>query len=181
MYDIARNERQGIAVIGTAGSCSVIARLGGATLKLRSQRGAQAVEFALMLPFLALILLLVIDFGLLAFNKAVITNASREAARAGTVLSATPWSANSVKAVACNYARTLLITTSSGTRTSTCSGTADPVIQINNPSGVVPPPFNTPITVTVNYDYQGFLTPLTKFLLSVPIWKLTAASTMTHE
>ena len=180
MHRVVSRHRQGGAVIVTVALCCASAPLGGG-IKWKSQRGAQAVEFALVFPFLALIMLLVIDFGFLAFNKAVITNASREAARAGTVLSATPWSTASVQAVACNYARTLLITTASGTRTATCSGSADPVIRVNNPSGVVPPPFNSPITVTITYDYRGLLTPVTTYLLRVPVWQLTAASTMIHE
>ena len=44
------------------------------------QKGAQAVEFALVLPFFILILFLVLDFGMLVYNKAIITNASREGA-----------------------------------------------------------------------------------------------------
>ena len=59
--------------------------------RVKYQRGAQAVEFALVLPFFLALLLLIIDFGFLVYNKAVITNASREAARAGTVLTAAPW------------------------------------------------------------------------------------------
>ena len=180
MNNIVSSHPKGDITIVTIAGQSVNDPLGGGN-KQRLQRGAQAVEFALVFPFLAIILLLVIDFGILAFNKAVITNASREAARAGTVLSATPWSTTSVSASACNYAKTLLISTASGTRTTTCTGTADPVIVVSNPGGEVPPPFNTPITVTITYNYQGLLTPLTTFLLSVPIWRLTAASTMTHE
>ncbi len=57
-------------------------------MKFKSQRGAQIVEFALILPLLLAIMMLIIDFGFLVYNKAVITNASREAARAGTVLTA---------------------------------------------------------------------------------------------
>jgi Flp pilus assembly protein TadG len=146
------------------------------------QRGAQIVEFALVLPFLILMLFLVIDFGFLAYNKAVITNASREAARASAVLSATPWTATNVQAVACSYAKSLLISTNAGTRTSTCSGTADPVITVANPNGNVPPLFGDPVTVQISYPYSGFLLNRTFWLLSSTlIPALSASTTMNHE
>ena len=53
--------------------------------KFSSQKGASAVEFALVLPLLMLILFGIIEFGLLMYNKAMITNASREGARRGIV------------------------------------------------------------------------------------------------
>jgi Flp pilus assembly protein TadG len=48
-----------------------------------SQSGASAIEFALVLPVLLLILFGIIEFSVLFYNKAMITNASREGARAG--------------------------------------------------------------------------------------------------
>lgn len=151
-------------------------------MKLKRQRGAQIVEFALVLPFLCLMLFLVIDFGLLVYNKAVITNASREAARAASVLTATPWSIANVAAVACTYTQNTLISTASGTRTSTCNGTADPVIVVSNPNGNVPPQFGDPITVQMTYAYSGFLLNKTSAWLPGAVMPaLTAASTMNHE
>lgn len=48
-------------------------------------RGASAVEFALVLPLLIVFVFGIIEFGLLMYNQQVITNASREGARAGIV------------------------------------------------------------------------------------------------
>lgn len=149
-------------------------------MKYNNQNGAQIVEFALVLPILLIILFLIIDFGFLVYNKALLTNASREAARAGTVLTATPWSTTAVAASACNYAKATLITMKSGTHTATCSGTADPVIVVSNPNGNVPPHFGDPITVTISYAYSGFMNSASAWL-SVPSWNLTATSTMNHE
>ena len=56
----------------------------------RNQRGASAVEFALILPILICVLFGIVEFGLLMYDKAVITNASREGARAGIVFSPRP-------------------------------------------------------------------------------------------
>ena len=48
---------------------------------LKSNRGANAIEFALVLPILLVMLFGIIEFGAVLYNKAVITNASREGAR----------------------------------------------------------------------------------------------------
>ncbi len=50
-----------------------------------SQAGASALELALVLPLLVMILVGTIEFGFIMYDKAVITNASREAARKGIV------------------------------------------------------------------------------------------------
>lgn len=54
-----------------------------------SEKGASAVEFALVLPLLLTLLFGTIEFGLLMYNKAVLTNACREGARFG-ILQETP-------------------------------------------------------------------------------------------
>ena len=48
---------------------------------INCQRGAAAVEFAIVLPLLLVFIFGIIEFGCLLYNKAVITNASREGAR----------------------------------------------------------------------------------------------------
>lgn len=52
----------------------------------RNQKGAAAIEFAIVLPLLVILVFGVIEVGLLLYNKQVITNASREGARAGITL-----------------------------------------------------------------------------------------------
>ena len=54
-------------------------------LKTDDKTGASAIEFAIILPVLILFLFGIIEFGILFYDKAVITNASREGARAGIV------------------------------------------------------------------------------------------------
>jgi Flp pilus assembly protein TadG len=51
------------------------------THHFNSERGSVAVEFALLVPVLFLILFGIINFGVLMYNQAVITNAAREGAR----------------------------------------------------------------------------------------------------
>jgi len=45
------------------------------------QRGGAAIEFAIILPFLVLLIFGAIEFGVMFYNKQVITNATREGAR----------------------------------------------------------------------------------------------------
>ena len=47
----------------------------------RSERGAAAVEMAIVLPLLLLLIAGIIDFGRLMFTQAEVTNAAREGAR----------------------------------------------------------------------------------------------------
>ncbi|SDB29058.1 TadE-like protein [Desulfonatronum thiosulfatophilum] len=47
------------------------------------QNGIAMIEFAIMLPLLLLFFLGTLEFGLLYYNKQVITNATREGARSG--------------------------------------------------------------------------------------------------
>lgn len=50
---------------------------------LKSNKGQAIVEFAFVLPLMVIIVLGIIEFGVLFYNQAVVTNASREGARAG--------------------------------------------------------------------------------------------------
>ena len=52
---------------------------------LKKENGAAAVEFAILLPLLVGLVFGIIEFGLLLYNQQVITNASREGARAAIV------------------------------------------------------------------------------------------------
>ena len=51
-----------------------------------NESGATAVEFALVLPVILIFVFGIIEFGLLMFNKQVLTNACREGARLGTLV-----------------------------------------------------------------------------------------------
>jgi len=56
------------------------------TRKLKSDDNGQAIlEFAYVLPFLMIVVLGVIEFGVLFYDQAVVTSATREGARAGIV------------------------------------------------------------------------------------------------
>jgi len=88
--------------------------------KLKEQKGTAAVEFALVLIPLILLIFGAIEFGVLLYNKQVITNASREGARAGIVSQDTRlpvlggtcsnYPPESIKCVVQNYSKQHLIT-----------------------------------------------------------------------
>lgn len=54
----------------------------------KAQKGVALIETALTLPLVLLVIFGIFNFGFALYNKAVITNASREAARAGIVYTA---------------------------------------------------------------------------------------------
>jgi Flp pilus assembly protein TadG len=60
----------------------------------KSQRGQTVVEFAFMLPLLVLFLIGILDFSILLYDKAIVTNASREGARQGSIFRSDPSSGN---------------------------------------------------------------------------------------
>jgi Flp pilus assembly protein TadG len=47
---------------------------------IKDQNGGAVVEFAIILPLLIALLFGIVEFGLLLYNKQIITNASREGA-----------------------------------------------------------------------------------------------------
>lgn len=69
----------------------------------RRREGAAAVEFALVLPFLVILLLGLIDFGHLFFSVNTITNAAREAARRAAVQPSAATAAQEATAAANEY------------------------------------------------------------------------------
>jgi Flp pilus assembly protein TadG len=62
------------------------------TRSRHSQGGAAAIEFALVLPLVLILVLGAIDWGWYFFIDQLVTNAAREGARAGTVLPPRPTS-----------------------------------------------------------------------------------------
>jgi Flp pilus assembly protein TadG len=82
--------------------------------RLRRQEGSNLVEFALVLPLLLVLVMGIIEVGLALYDKAVITNACREGARAGMVFReprpTEPEVQAIVQAVVQNYASAYLVT-----------------------------------------------------------------------
>ena len=115
--------------------------------KIKEQNGAAATEFAIVLPLLIVLVFGIIEFSILLYDKAMITNASREGARAGIVYSYPDRISDSEIATVINtYCSTHLITFGTGTlqapeimRTGTSAGDS--------------------LTVTVRYRYDFLVLP----------------------
>jgi len=117
--------------------------------------GTSTVEFALVLPLLLLLVFGIIEFGLLLYNKAMITNASREGARAGCLYH-TDGSGNldrlsktEIENIVQNYCKNYLITFNS---TPNLAVSTNPTATETIPSGDY-------VTVQVSYHYNFLLIP----------------------
>ncbi|MFH0905665.1 MAG: TadE/TadG family type IV pilus assembly protein [bacterium] len=116
--------------------------------KLSYQKGSSAVEFALVLPLLMIISFGIIEFGAYLYNQQVLTNASREGARAGIVASGPRVSDTAIGVIVNNYAKGHLVT----------FGTAnDPVTNVTGYSATAA--FSDPLTVQVTYNYSFLVIP----------------------
>ena len=75
-----------------------------------NQKGATAVEFAIVLSLLITLIFGIIEFSLFIFNRQVITNAAREGARAGIIARPIRLSDDEIKTVVVNFGAQSLIT-----------------------------------------------------------------------
>lgn len=134
----------------------------------KNHNGAAAVEFAIILPLLILVLFGIIEFGLLLFNQQIITNAAREGARAGIVTRQERFQGADtvdVEAVVNNWLANHLVTfgDTSGTQidveirdenTSLWHAFNDPIFDPDTGTGNPCTDFEDPLRVTVTYDYE---------------------------
>lgn len=118
---------------------------------IRRQRGAAAIEFAIVLPLLIVLVFGIIEFSICLYDKAVITNASREGARAGIVYAGPDLvrpDATGIATAVNNYVQNHLITFG--------DPTTSPTVQISC-EGVCST--GDPLTVTVGYHYEFLVLP----------------------
>ena len=71
--------------------------------RIRSERGAELIEFALTLPLLLLLVLGIIEFGFMFQEYEVVTNAAREGARIGALIPSAGFTANEAKTRITDY------------------------------------------------------------------------------
>jgi Flp pilus assembly protein TadG len=71
--------------------------------RVRSERGAELIEFALTLPLLLLLVLGIIEFGFLFQEYEVVTNAAREGARIGALIPSAGYTTNEAKTRTTDY------------------------------------------------------------------------------
>ena len=130
-----------------------------------NERGAVAAEFALLLPVILLILLGTIEFGMIMYSRELITNASREGARAGIIQVSPKPTAGAITTIATTYL------------TGTGIKPADVTITVTGAGGVNP----ATLTVTATYRYP-WLIPYIPTVLGLPKpLPLTGQTIMRHE
>lgn len=140
-------------------------------ISIQRQKGAEIVEFALVLPLLLLILFGIMEFGIVFFDKAIITNASREGARAGVVSRSPVLSNDDITTIVNNYSVGLV---------SFSSSVASPVVTVTTTT-IAAEQF---LTVKVEYSYT-FLILGNLMSLFIPSFSnpivLSASTVMRYE
>ena len=135
---------------------------------MKSKRGTTAVEFAIIFPLILLPLLFgIIEFSFILYDQAMITNASREGARAGIVAQSPRVDIPTIQGVVDNYCRLYLISFKSGTTPATIVGRTGST-------------FGDELTVTVTYTYSFLALPHFVTGLVGPM-NLTAKTVMRME
>jgi Flp pilus assembly protein TadG len=125
---------------------------------LRSERGAALVEFALVVPFLVIMMCATIDFGLCVWTLNNLTAAAREGGRYGAVLDGPTWAANG-GATAQAAVRDRVYKYIVGMNTGLTAAQVNALITVTNPD-----PTTKNITVKItNYPYRP-VTPLASLI-----------------
>lgn len=117
------------------------------------QRGTTAVEFALVLPLLLLVVDGIVEFSVVMYDKAVITHA----VRAGVVLRTPKLSNAEISDVALSYCSNYLLSFGSS---------STPTVVVNQS---VDPTFQAPLEVTVSYTYRSLLIASVLSAVNAPI------------
>lgn len=115
-------------------------------MKSNAERGQSIVEFALVLPFLLIILVGIIEFSVLLFDRTMITNAAREGARAGIVAQMPRMTDGEITNIVNNYCASHLVS---------LGGASAPTVTITR-TGIA---FGDNLTVQVDYNYQWLSLP----------------------
>jgi hypothetical protein len=132
--------------------------------KITEESGASAVEFAIILPLLVIFLFGIIEFSLMFYDKAVLTNASREGARYGILFTPEPripivdtGERKGITTQVNDYCSQYLITFGTATNPVTKVDLEKPDgTRINNSSCVEA---DDELIVTVTYHYDFLLVP----------------------
>ena len=109
----------------------------------RAQDRVLALDSVYLSAMLLLVTFGIIEFSVALYDKAVITNASREAARAGVVYSVPQLTATQIAGVATSYCQNNLITFGAATT---------PTVAVDQSAGTSA---GNPLKVTISYNYSG--------------------------
>ncbi|HKT35265.1 MAG TPA: TadE/TadG family type IV pilus assembly protein [Nitrospira sp.] len=120
-------------------------------MKLLNERGAVATEFALLLPVFLTILIGIIEFGMIMYGREIVTNATREGARAGITQGPPKLSQATIEGISYTYLTNTGINPANVTFTATGAGGANPAT----------------LTVSGQYRYN-FLIPYIPAMTGIP-------------
>ncbi len=114
------------------------------------ERGSSIVEMAIVLPLLLMLVFGIVEFGVMFYDRQVITNASREGARAGIVQALTRPTPGDITTIVQTYCAGRLFNLG-GTPNLTISVTTN-----GNPNGCVNFADDLRVSVTFPYDFLIF-------------------------
>ncbi len=140
--------------------------------RLKLQTGSNIVEFALIMPLLLVLVFGIIDFGLALFDKAVITNASREGARAGMVFKVPRMTNAEIEAVVQVYTSTHLVTFGTANLQTTITRVDVDGLAGDSSSGDT-------LSVRVDYPYNYLV--MNKLIPALGSLNLSSTSVMRYE
>jgi Flp pilus assembly protein TadG len=112
------------------------------------ERGSVAVEFALVLPILATLLIGILEFGNAFGAQLAVTNAAREAARTMAVQNSTSAAQSSALAAAQSLARPAMTASEVAISPSTCTAGSTATVTIRYPFTFLTGFFGTGFTMT---------------------------------
>ena len=133
----------------------------------QNQRGASAVEFAIIAPLFIAMLFAIVEFGLIIYAKGMLTHASREGARFGVIYAEPKRTQTEIQAKVREYLDQVGLT-------------SDATVEVIGAGGLS----KANLSVTVRYTYQFFVLPrnINDYLAGrMPDLNLTATSVMQME
>ena len=134
-------------------------------MNLKNDRGAVATEFALLLPVFLTLLIGIIEFGMIMYGREIVTNATREGARAGITQGPPKLSTGAITTISNNYLVNTGVNPANVTFTAVGAGGAAPAT----------------LTVTAQYQYF-FLIPYIPAMTGIPNPMIINTQTvMRHE
>ncbi len=144
-------------------------------MTIKNQKGAAAVEFAIVAPLLVLLVIGICEFGLLWYNSQVIINASREGARSGIVQRTDSDGNPLYNAAQIEADITSIVQNYSSQRLITFGSNSPPSVSVSGENGA----FQQPLQVDVTYNYTFLLPSLfgfstTKTLTATTVMKMEA-------
>lgn len=118
-------------------------------IRILNENGATAVEFAVVLPLLLLVIFAIIEFSVVMYNKAMITDASRNGARTGVMYRwPEPVPESEIREIVENHLQERLITFAN-------DASDLPIIRINGAGGSK----GDLLTIEVDYAHRFLILP----------------------